>query len=580
MNRSDRNVGVESPSENVKKEVARLLNEASDNDYAVLANLRGKFKDPELVNAIFDHYKSRLEEVQKTARKFRQVLFDRYSSQQLPFPKLLKKAMKYKKKYDLSDDEFQIFLNDALSSKQNTTNMYNLPNTRISRTLGYGASAGVSDKLNVPEKELGVLNDVVTLHGQTRPLHAQVVLQSMTYKDCAPEALLGKFNSEKHNAYQYVHPVVAALFLPRIRYLDEHMLIANIGYIVKCKREGIPIMTKPDYELYWDIITDPNEVACDVESPIVDLKNRFQLQTRLWDSVLSLRQGRYYEDNLSNFLVAVQACRGSIYDAADMTYVNDEGTILRRILSAFSLRPTIVSTTPLYGLVSNNPYLNTPAMTQVTSIPMVTLRLPLQLNDNVTTSIRLANAVNQAQWFVENKMIVPKSQSIMYSRDVMFFYVNRRYQTINVGRVTAPHNFSSLPMTVAGFERLNDRAVNVDSTLNINNDYYELRTVVCIERATGSAYNNLITGCTTAVRIPRDLARGHVSETYLLYDPQGAGSQILHDGQYVANAPVSYIAGSPPFAGGDGNSFMERARTRGTIFVYQKVTNNDAVLKL
>jgi len=60
MNRSDRNVGVESPSENVKKEVARLLNEASDNDYAVLANLRGKFKDPELVNAIFDHYKSRL----------------------------------------------------------------------------------------------------------------------------------------------------------------------------------------------------------------------------------------------------------------------------------------------------------------------------------------------------------------------------------------------------------------------------------------------------------------------------------------------------------------------------------------
>lgn len=569
-------------SENVKKEVARLLNQAQDNDYTVLNNLRGKYKDPELVNAVFDAYKDRLEEVQKTARKFRKVLFDRYSTQNLPFPKLLKKAMKYKKKYDLSDDEFQVFLNEALNSKQNTTNMYNLPNTRISRTLGYSASVGMSDKLNVSEKELGVLNEIITMCDSTRPLHSQIVMQSMTYRDCAPEALTGSFNSEKHNPYQYVHPVLAALFLPHIKYLDEHLLIANIGYIVKCKKNGVPIMTKPDYELYWDIIVDPNETACDMESPLVDIKNRFVLQTRLWDSVLNLRQGRYYDDRLTDFLGAVQNCRGSVYEAPDMTYVNDEGAILRRILAAFSLRPTIVSTTPLYGLVSNNPHLSSPAMTQVTTIPMVTLRLPLSMRANAAAPIRLANSIDQAQWFVENKMIVPKNQSILFSRDVMFFYVNRRYQTLNIGAMSAPHNFSNLPMTVSGFERLNERRVQVDATLDISGDYYELRSVVCVERAQGSTYQNLITGCSTALRIPADHANGRHSETFLVYDPQGAGRKDRDPRarRYSANAPVSVIAGNAPYAPGRSEPFYSRASRCGTIFMYQKTTNNNRVLRL
>ena len=81
-------------NDNVSKEVRKLLKNR-DNDHAVLANLRGKFKDPELVSAVFDHYKERLDYIKKKAYKFKQVLFDRYSTQNLPFPKLLKKALKY-----------------------------------------------------------------------------------------------------------------------------------------------------------------------------------------------------------------------------------------------------------------------------------------------------------------------------------------------------------------------------------------------------------------------------------------------------------------------------------------------------
>ncbi len=110
-------------------------------------------------------------------------------------------------------------------------------------------------------------------------------------------------------------------------------------------------MTKPDFELYWDLITDPNESVCAIDSAIKDLRNRYVLQTKIWESVLNLRQGRYYQDNLQEFLMAVDNCKGNIIDCPDQTYVKDEGSILRRILAAFAIRPTIVRTTRLYGLL-------------------------------------------------------------------------------------------------------------------------------------------------------------------------------------------------------------------------------------
>jgi hypothetical protein len=566
---------------NVSKEVRKLLKNR-DNDYAVLAELRGKYKDPELVNAVFDHYKERLDYIRKKSYKFKQVLFDRYASQNLPFPKLLKKALKYKKKYELNDDEFQVFLNEALNSRANSTNMYNLPNTRMSRTLGYSSTAMVSDKLNVGEKELGVLQEIITVHDSTKPLHSQIVMQSMTYTDCAVEAITGKYDSNRNNSYSFVHPVIAALFLPKIKYLDEHMLIANIGHIIKCKKNGLPIMTKPDYELYWDMITDPNDSVCDMESPIVDLKNRVILQTRLWDSVLNLRQGRYYNEKLTEFLVSIEGCRGSVYDAPDMTYVRDEGTILRRLLSVFSLRPTIVSTTSLYGYITNNPYINAPGVTQITSIPMVTLRLPLNIRRGAGVVVSLSNAIEQPQLFVENKMIVPKNQSILHSRDVLFFYVNRRYQTVNVGRITAPYNFTDLPVTVAGFEALNDRPVNVDPVLNINDDLYELRSAVVVDRIQNDTYKNMITGCSAIIRIPTNVSKQRVEEGFLLYDPQGASEKFKSptDGTYQSNAPVTSIPGTDTFVGSGIESFQMRARSRGTIFMYEKVTNRNALMSL
>jgi len=577
---SDRNYTRNSkPGREGKGDLKGLIHAGLD-DYAVISKLRKEHpNDEDFVNKMFETYKERMDFIRRKAGKFKTLIFSKYAN--LPLPQVLDKAKKFKHKYEFDDAEFNSFVNMVLSDKTFSANTLNLPTGSMSRTLGYNFDAMVGDRLRVKNNEMDVLQEILRFHAETKALHSQIVVQSLTYVDCAPEALTGEYDRKKHNLYSYIHPVIAALFLPRIRYLDEHLLIANVAHIVKCRHESKPIQTQPEFELYWDLITDPNEVACitNKDAPMVDLRNRVILQTKLWESVLNLRQGNYYTERISDLMVALDNCNNNIFDAPDFAYVKDEGTILRRLLGAFSLRPTIVSIRPYYGISAGNYSLNSMAMVQVTTIPIVTLRLPLNIQ-NKNVSIHLNEALEQLQWYVENKMIVPKSQSIVYSRDVLFFYANRRYQSINFGSLNAPFNFTALPATVTGFETINTCNINYQSRINVGNDYFQLRSVVLVERS--HVNKDLIIGSTAAVVVPSDPSLGRIDKTYLLYDPQGAGEQFEYANRFVSNKPITTIPGVTPYHAntlGGVESFDRRAQSRGTIFVYVKEQNQQTRIR-
>lgn len=580
MSYSQRSTGDDSkPRGDVYAEVKRLI-KAGKTDYSILQQLRTKYKDEKMIQNIFDAYKDRLKFVTKKARRFRTLIVNKYAPMQLSFDEIIKKAKKYAKKYKIEDDEFEMFLNLSMKERSFGQGMWELPNTAMSKLLGYEAAMAVAEKLNVKETELDTVNKILELYGRTKPLHAQIVVQSLSYRDCAAEAISGQLHTVHHNVYSYVHPIVAALFLPRIKLLDEQMLVANMGYIVDCKYKGRPIMTQPDYELYWHLITDPNDHVCSRTSAIDDLNNRYNLQTRLWDSVLNLRQGKYYEENLTAFLSAIDRCSSSIYDAPDLTYVRDEGTIMRRLLSAFSIRPTMVSTTRLYNVLGGTTYgfaqvgsfAGATNITQITTVPIVTLRLPLTVSQTSSAAVSLEEALSQPQWFVENQMIIPKAQSIIHSRDVLFFYVGRRFQTVNVMRMGGPANFTTLPMTVAGWESLNKTVVNYNYRMTIGNDVYQLRSVVFVE--TSPTRKDLIIGSSAGIVIPMKVEEQRFEESYIIYDPQGASEQfkVPNTKDYTRNQPITWVSGTQNTA--DSESFYSRASTRGTIFMYEKVTDN------
>lgn len=591
-NRGDDFRGPRQEEGNKNVDILSLIAQGLD-EAQVWQKLKSKFGDSDQFDRLWDIYRETKNRIEKKARKFKQVILTKYQNYGLPYSELLKKAKKYAQKYNLSDDEFSSFMRLVQSDKVSSYNW--IPSNKMSKVLGYDAYVATTSKLKIQPEESGTVEQIINKYGETKPLHAQVVLQSLVYTEYAPQAITGKFCRDKHNPYAYIHPVVAALFLPKINYLDEQMLIANIGYIVKTKSLEMPIMTKPDFDLYWAMITDKNDLACDSISAIQDLKNRFDLQVELWNAVLNLRQGKYYYTDMGQqlrFMKALENCRNIIHDAPDLTYVKDEGTILRRILSAFSLHPTTISVNKLWGLTCSpqfgfgfpyklNPYANNYnpyepvdqfSMNNTTSVPMITLRLPMANNVN-NRAVSLEESLTQPQWFAENKTIVPKSIQIIHSRDVLFFYVGRRYQNISISRINTPYCFNNLPMTVSGFESLNDFPVNAQKTLVINNDIFELRSVVTVEKTT---LNNksLIIGSTALFVIRRNLEQGNFQETYLMYDPQGAGEMFKDPttNTYTRNDPITVIPGEAPLNNGcDLDSFMARARTRGTIFMYQKV---------
>lgn len=550
-------------------------------DYEAWRQLSTKYPDNRdfMIKAL-DAYKEKLKHIHKKAKKFKQHILERYRGMNLSEGALLKKAKKYARKYKFSDSEFDLFY---ILMKTDSSSKYvmTIPTTSMAKTLGYDMLVPTTTKLHVKANEQSVVEEIVNKFGETKPLHAQTILQTLTYQDCAPEALSGKFDPSRDNAYAYIHPIVAALFLPKIEALEQQILLSNIGYIVQRKVTDTPIATLPDWKLYYDMIMDPNDRACTLKNPIHDLKNRYMLQCQLWDSVLKLRQGKYYYSETSGlvrFMQSIDNCRNVIHDAPDLTYVKDEGTILRRILSAFSLYPTYVSVTKLwnqyigtaYGIPStpfDNPYSN------VTQLPMVTLRLPFSApNGQATQAVSIEESLTQPQWYVENGTIVPKSFQIIHSNDVLFFYVGRRYQQITTARLGVPCNFTNLPMSVSGWESLNEHPVNAPRHLTVTNDTYELRSVVCVEKARVNS-KSLIVGSSAMIVIPMNPSTGRYDETCVLYNPQCAGSMYKADANYKHGDPISVIPSSPSFMGNvDGvESFEQRACKRGTIFMYQKI---------
>lgn len=543
-------------------------------DYEVIALIKKNYPDQKkMVDFVFDHYAKRLDYIRSKANKFANALLRKYSPVHFSTSLLAEKGKKFKDKYGLSDAEYQMFINIILTGK-GQQNRYNIPNSPMSKALGFTVDTAV-EKMVIGEGDAEDVKVILAKQKEYQPLHSQLIMQTLLYEDCSLDAITGKFDRSKHNALNYIHPVVAALFLPKFDYVDERMLLASLANVVKAKIEGLPIQTSPEYELYYDLITDPNQSACviDEKKPIADLKNRVLLQTKLWESVMKLRQGQYYADELAKFMNVIESCQSSVFDAPDLAYTRDEGTILRRIFNAFSLRPTHVKIASQFGSGVTTPFsisVAPAAFDQLTTIPMIQVRLPI---GDAGASVDISKAIDQSQWYLDGKNLVMKSQSIVQSRDIIVFYVNRRFSSQNYAMLSRPNVFTGLPLTMTGLESINDASVLVEETLKVGSDIFGIRSVVFINVSDikqGEKDTHLITGCSAGIVVKKDPAHVAVGEDYILYDPQNAG-RIAADGKPVE--PIQLLnkwANPLDTMDEQSKAFFSRAHTRGTVFIYQK----------
>jgi hypothetical protein len=146
---------------------------------------------------------------------------------------------------------------------------------------------------------------------------------------------------------------------------------------------------------------------------------------------------------------------------------------------------------PVSNIFSNNPYAQN-ARPTVTSIPMINVRLlgfktskTVPLGDATAHKdyINLEDAVDQVQTFIEGNVLVNRATNLLYSREVLFFYVDRRAHIMNLGMNV--FNMEQLPKAVSGFERINTANVYAPCTMEVGGDKFFLRSVVSAKTTLG-----------------------------------------------------------------------------------------------
>jgi len=558
--------------------------------------LRAQKKDEKEIESFVKRLEEEKKKIKAFVVKFTDKIKTKYGN--LDIADLMRKGLKFAKKHNLTESEKHAFLRFA--AKGDIGAQFSEKYEKESEMANFLGVAKVVnapiETLNAKPGDLQTLNEIQKRFNETRYLHTSIKNQLVSYRDCAPEALLGEYNKNIHNISVYIHPVIAALFLPKIDAIDKRMLYTNIGRMVLQRSQHLlknvdmrdaylPGELDADSQLAFDIATDPNSLAYFTdERPITNLLKRFNIQIKLWNNVLNFRQGNYYskgdhdaDDGISGFVRTLNSYDWTFFDSPEYYGVQDEGTVLRKLLAVFSLRPTLVEVRPMIPQSMNtltpmsfNSMSNVGAFTKTVHfhMPIINVRWETDVfGQRVEDKIFMSKALTQNDsWVdVESKIPVQRSKSVIYSKDLLFFYVNRRYQTVRSQNVEARFRCVALPFQSVNVTSINKAEVEFQDSLTVASDIFKLRSVVLV--VTPQSQGDIATGC-SAMIVPKESAP---TANYFHYNPQVANLKFNVGDKYVSNAPFTLVGDSSDSASHIG--FREAARTMGSIFVYTTDSN-------
>jgi hypothetical protein len=532
--------------------------------------LRRKYNDDNLLDKIQEVFYDKLNEIKTRALKFAKLIEKKFGARGLPLHIVLKESKRYKEKYDLSDVEFNEFkkqyeqlLNSRLPSEDKGQL---IPNTNMAQLFG---EVNSNEGLLIKDADYAIIQDIIKIYTATRAIHSSVILQSMQYGDCPPEVMNSEYDPQKHNTACAIHPVIAAMFIPKIKLFEEHFLYTNIAYIIKSKYNKEPLNNMADINLLYHMINDANDIVCSADTPLKDIKLRCTLQYNLWNNVLALRSGKIYDCVGNDFFTAIDECKISSYDAPDLLYIGDEGVVLKRLIAAFSFRPIVVSTTPIFGTFGTANPVNFPVISnRVVATPLLTLRLPTNANSKELPNISLESAISQSQVYLENGMFVPKTQEVIYTNGVIIFHVPRRTLAINNDfkyLVSPIPQFEQIPAHILRNERINITPIQQTESLIIQNETLYLRSVVVLETiedksdSAPNSLNQIVIGTAAVIRKTDNPITGE----FYIYAPKTLQLEGANRQPVIEQLPLS----DPE------NEDSSLIYTKGTIFIFSKSFN-------
>jgi hypothetical protein len=555
----------------------------------IVAILKAQKMDQKDIDIFMSKLEASKKKVNKMLKKFVQSIEQQYGH--LDIPELIKKGIKFAAKHEFSEAEKEAFIRYALKgeTENNMFPIQDLGYTEMSKFLGFSSYAG--QMLEIKADDQSTLNEIVKKYSETKILHASLKNQMLSYTDCAPEVLTGKFDETKHNVSLHIHPVVFALFVPKIAAIERRMLLTNYGRLVAQRaapyirnsfavEPTIAHEIESDYQLAFDIAKDPNSLAYfSDEKPIANLLKRFLIQIKLWYNVINLRQGKFYslgeyetDDGITGFVKALNSYDWTFFDSPDLSQAQDEGTILRKLLAVFSFRPSFTQLSSVItkaGLGYSN--MGSLARTTFINTPIVNIRLPTNIYGRASAPVALRSALTQSDWYLDGKLLVPKNKVVIYSRDVIFFYANRKYPSVNFANISMQYNYVGIPMNYTGITTINDTALKFGPYQQIGSDRFLLKSVIVLQTVAdpSGATETIASGCAAIVVRHPNMVSGDQSTSYYYYNPQGASSMRQYpDGSFKRNRPVTILTANSSDPNSPG--FYDIAEKYGTIFMYVK----------
>ena len=567
-------------SGSVNDEVRRLMKKDNINNSDLL-RLQQKYGNSDLVDQIQTSFLEKRNKSIKRGQKFAKLIRDKYQQRNMPYHHILEKARMYKKKYGLSEEEFHVFRR-AYESYLEGNDMGEVlaPMTNMMKLLGNVESVHMQDGVrSFSGKDEHHMNEIMKMYQASRNLHSQIVLQCIKYHDIDFNAFIdSKFEAGRgYSKGDHIHPIIVAMFLPKIRVFENHFLMSNMAGIARARfQRQNQLDTKADYDLMYALITDPDDVVCSTDSTVDDLMKRANVQGELWNCVLHMRNGTYYDQSFNNFITAIDMCRINKYDNPELIYGRNDAVIMKRLLSVFSFRPTIVATTTGLALNQNNSFMQS-VRPSVTTIPMINLRLPPSISNTADNTLKLDSGLSIEQTFVENSQFVNKQTQIIYSKGVIMFFVDRRSNYIKLPG-SQSFNLGKLPKTISGaYERVNTAQVSYKSTMDVNGDIFQLRSVICQDVMRHPDYTDdsrpyfIGIGSHCRVYEPK-------TERWLVYAPTDIGinmEQHIAAGNINANGTEEQMhrRNNPIFDSENDSEYIQR---QGTLFIFQSDNDENA----
>ena len=441
----------------------------------------------------------------------------------------------------------------------------------MTKTLGSSDKYG--DAMNYSTEDAKYLDQIMLHEAQHKSIHAHVSLQSMTYPNEGFNlpSVTGAVVRDRDNIIPgcSINPILAAMFIPKFKIFDDHMLLGSIARIVKHRKNRKPINTLQDYQLFYDLISDPTDMACSSQSAMQDLLLRTQLQGSVWKSVTMLRYGKYFDCSSNDFDVAIDNCKLNNYDdTPDFLSIGDEASIVRRLLSAFSLRPTIVQTT--VSPTFNFAYPLRPEARgldiRVEATPMLTYRLgAMQATTTTATAPPPPPSINEvinSQQFVfdrELRAVVPMQVEVIYSKSVLIVNIPRRTYKIDYRNLINPSaEWNRVPRMYAGIDQINTVSITIPEDIDLpNSAQFRLNSAIVLDKEDfgQGPDNQFVIGYYAWLRVETNsntqanitTPASTITPKYLKYNPNAMFRQpninLNGEGSLSAN-PVTIVRGS------------------------------------